>query len=281
MNKRFRLFGAIIIFWAGVSLLIFYIVSQPKNLKVFYLNIGQGDSAYVRSPDGTDMIIDGGPSNIVLSELGAVMPWYDKKIDVMVITNPDKDHIAGLIDVLDRFEVKVVIEPGTTNDTATYKTLEQKIKEEGATHLLAYEGLDIKLGEEANFEFLFPDRDVSMWERNDGSAVGILNYGETSFLFMGDSTILTEALILEKNSEKISNVNVLKAGHHGSKTSTGSAFLEVVSPDFVIISAGENNSYGHPSPETIERINEVGSAILTTYEGRVEIESDGNNIFIK
>ena len=75
----------------------------------------------------------------------------------MVITNPDKDHIAGLIDVLERFEVKGVIEPGTTNDTATYKTLEQKIKEEGATHLLAYEGLDIKLGEETNFEFLFPD----------------------------------------------------------------------------------------------------------------------------
>lgn len=281
MNKKFRLLGAILIFWIGISFLIFYFINKPKNLEVSYLNIGQGDSAYIRSPSGEDMVIDGGPSNIVLSELGSVMPWYDKKIDVMVITNPDKDHIAGLIDILDRFEVGVVIEPGTTNDTATYKTLEQKIKEEGAHHLLAYDGLDMYLGEETSFKILFPDRDVSSWERNDGSAVGLLTYGENKFLFMGDATILTEALILEKNSEKISNVDVLKAGHHGSKTSTGSAFLEIVSPDFVIISAGKENSYGHPSPETIDRINEVGSAILATYEGRVEIESDGNNIFIK
>lgn len=269
------------IFWIGVSILIFYFSNQPKNLKIYYLNVGQGDSAYIRSPDGFDMIIDGGPSNIVLSELGSVMPFYDKKIDLMLITNPDKDHIAGLIDVLDRFEVSVVIEPGTTNDTATFKVLEQKIKEEGAQHLLAYEGLDMYLGEETSFKILFPDRDVSSWERNDGSAVGLLTYGENKFLFMGDGTILTESLVLEKHKEEISDIDILKAGHHGSKTSTGEALLSVAKPDFVIISAGKENSYGHPSGETLDRIKKVGSAILATYEGRVKVESDGTNVYIK
>lgn len=281
MNKKFRLLGAIIIFWIGVSILIFYFLNQPKNLKIFYLNVGQGDSAYIRSPDGFDMIIDGGPSNIVLSELGSVMPFYDKKIDLMLITNPDKDHIAGLIDVLDRFEVSVVIEPGTTNDTATFKVLEQKIKEEGAQHLLAYDGLEIFLGEETSFQILFPDRDVSSWERNDGSAVGLLTHGDNKFLFMGDATVLTESLVLEKHKEEISDIDILKAGHHGSKTSTGEALLNVTKPDFVIISAGKENSYGHPSGETLDRIKKVGSAILATYEGRIKVESDGDNIYIK
>lgn len=281
MNKRSRFLIGLALFFVGIILVVFYFLNKPKNLEIYFLNVGQGDAAYIRSPSGEDMLIDGGPSNIVLSELGSVMPWYDKKIDIVLATNPDKDHIAGLIDVLDRFEVGVVIEPGTTNDTATFKTLEQKIKEEGAEHLLAYDGLSINLGQETSFDFLFPDRDVSSWDRNDGSAIGLLNYGENKFLFMGDATILSEALVLEDYLEKISNINVLKAGHHGSKTSSGETFLEVTSPEYVIISASKENSYGHPSPETIKRIQKTGSGILATYEGRINIESDGKNIFIK
>ena len=253
-------------------------------LRVVALNIGQGDSFYVEAPNGKQMIIDGGPDKKILSELSAVMPYGDDSIDVLMITNPDKDHMAGFLDVMEKYKVGMVLEPGTVNDSMIYKNIEKMIAEKNIPDLVARKGMKVILDKEKNvyFEVIFPDRDVHNWTTNDGSIVGKIFYGNTSFMMTGDATIKTEGVILANNSDKYLKSDVLKAGHHGSRTSSGEAFVSVVRPSMAMISAGVNNSYGHPHQETLDTLNKFGVKILGTYDvGRFEIDSDGQKVWQK
>lgn len=249
---------------------------ESAILTVAYLDIGQGDAIYIEAPNGRQMVIDGGPKETLMSELPAVMPFGDKTIDVMMVTNPDLDHYSGFIPLLEQYDVATVVEPGTHNDFGMYATLEQKIRDEGAEHVLARSGQRIILDQEKNvyFEILFPDRNVSSWDSNDGSIVGRLVYGESSFLFTGDSTLLTEGIVLANND--ISGINVLKVGHHGSKTSTGVPLLREASPEYAVISAGAGNRYGHPTKLVLDRLASFGVKTLTTIdEGTIVFQTDG------
>ncbi len=285
MNKSLL---AIFSFLVFVNLIVWGQVysALPKvssnELVVAYLDVGQGDAIYVQSPNGNQMIIDGGPNNALMGALPDVVPFGDKSIDVIVITNPDADHMSGFVPLLEEYDVSAVVEPGTYSDTTLYKELVKSITNENSEHILARSGMKIILDEEKNiyFEILFPDRDVSDWERNDGSIVGRLVYNQNSFLFMGDATTLTEGLIV--SGHDISDTDVLKIGHHGSKTSTGIALLRESRPEIGIISVGEDNRYGHPHKEVLERLNTYEIPYLeTSTSGTIVLVSDGEKIVRK
>lgn len=248
-------------------------------LTVAFLDVGQGDAIYIEAPNGRQMVIDGGPKETLMTALPEVMPFGDKSIDVMMVTNPDLDHYSGFIPLLDQYRVSAVVEPGTHNDFGMYATLEQKIRDEGAEHLLARSGQRIILDQEKNvyFEILFPDRNVSSWDSNDGSIVGRLVYGDSAFLFTGDSTLLTEGIVLANND--ISGIDVLKVGHHGSKTSTGVPLLRETDPEYAVISVGAGNRYGHPTKLVLDRLASFGVETLTTMnEGTIIFETDGQSL---
>ncbi|KKW12895.1 MAG: Competence protein ComEC [Parcubacteria group bacterium GW2011_GWA2_49_9] len=267
-----------------VTVLIWYaVVAEDKGgkLTVAFLNIGQGDAIFIESPTGVQLMIDGGPGSIVLRELGKVMPFYDRSIDMLMISNPDKDHMAGFLDVLDAYKVASVIEPGTVGASAEYKTLEEKIQKEKAVKITALRGQRIELGGGAYFEVLFPDRDVPGLATNDGSLVGRLVYGNTSVMFTGDAPQNIEGY-LDSLDGKSLHSDVLKVGHHGSRTSTSQEFVGYVSPTYAVISAGTDNSYGHPHQETLDTLTQFGVQTLRTdMSGRIVMESDGETIWIK
>lgn len=257
------------------------LVSAQGLLKVDFLDIGQGDAIYVEAPNGHQMIIDGGPKDTLTKVLPEFMPFSDKSVDVIVITNPDADHMSGFIPLLKQYDVGSVIEPGTLSDTKTYKELEDLIEKENCPHIIARKGMYIVLDKENKiyFEVLFPDQNVSKWKRNDGSIVGKIVYGDTSIMMMGDATIRTEGIILSHNDKNKLKSTILKLGHHGSKTSTGLSWLKAVSPNLAIISAGKNNRYGHPHQEVLDRLIGLAIPYLRTYqEGTIQIISDGKNI---
>lgn len=259
----------------------YFLVGYRNNsniLTVAYLDIGQGDSIYIEAPNGKQMLIDGGPGPIVLSKLGDVMPFGDRSIDLVLATHTDADHIGGLPVVLDKYEVGQIIENGADNTTKTYKNLEDKIKDKNIKKLVAHRGMKIILDKEHDiyFDILFPDRDVSSLDSNDGSIVGKLVYGSESFMFTGDATKYTESLIMNNENKETLHSQVLKIGHHGSKHSSSESWLKAISPEAVIISAGLKNRYGHPHQDVIDRLNNLNIPYLGTYQkGTIIFKTDG------
>lgn len=241
-----------------------------------FLDIGQGDAIYIQAPNGRQMVVDGGPKETLMARIPEHMTFSDKTIDILVVTNPDLDHYSGFLPLLDMYEIGAVVEPGTTNDFGMYRELQDKIEKENVPHILAKKGQRIILDAEKNvyFEILFPDRNVSSWDPNDGSIIGMLVYGDTSFLLTGDATALAEGIVVAGSD--VSDVDVLKIAHHGSKTSSGLPLLREASPDLAVISAGKDNRYGHPAKMIIDRLRSLGIPYLVTHEeGGIVCTSDG------
>jgi competence protein ComEC len=272
MNSFERFKRSWVVFLFGILLLancfVWYIFStlQPTDhVTIAFLNIGQGDAIYIESPTHNQMIIDGGPPRTILGELRKVMPFYDRDIDTLLVSNPDKDHIAGFINVLENYTVHQVIEPGTLKDTDIYKKLEQDIIAEPAQRILARRGMVFDLGSGALLTILYPDKDVSDQSPNEGSIIARLTYGSTSVMFTGDAPNKTEEYELGLDGDNVRS-DILKAGHHGSKTSADENFIKAVNPKWAIISAGFHNQYGHPNKETTELFNKLHVPYLITYE---------------
>ncbi|MCX6757801.1 MAG: MBL fold metallo-hydrolase [Candidatus Nomurabacteria bacterium] len=243
------------------------------------LDIGQGDGLFIESPSGVQMLVDGGPIHSILAPLSKVMPLYDKHIDAIMITNPDADHIGGFIDILKNYDVDYIIEPGTFNPSKTYATVEQLVLEKHVKKIIARRGMKLNLGAGAYINILFPDRDVSTWSPNDGSIVARLSYGNNSVMLTGDATQKTEGIILGENhgeSARLLKSTILKVGHHGSRTSSSSAFVQAVAPTYAVISDGRDNKYGHPHQETLNTLNSFNIKILRTdLLGTIIFKGDG------
>jgi len=254
---------------------------RDGKLIVAFLDVGQGDAIFIESPTGTQMLIDGGPDKSVLRQLGKIMPFYDRTIDMLMTTNPDKDHFAGFLDVLRSYKVGAVMEPGTVGAAAEYAALEKLIEERGVKKLLARRGQKIQLGGGAILEIFFPDRDVSGLNTNEGSVVAKLSYGATSFLLTGDTTRAVEGYLAQLDGARL-DVDVLKVGHHGSDTSTSDSLLGFVSPAFAVISAGKDNRYGHPNKEVLARLARFEVPMLGTYaRGAIVFVSDGETVRLR
>ncbi len=262
--KRWRwILLGVFIFMVGILVYALWRESPNQTLVVSFLDIGQGDAILIEAPNGNQMLIDGGPNKSVLRGLGRHLPWYDRFIDVVVATHPDADHVGGLPFVLERFKVGAVLEPGVSSDTATYTWFEREIREQNISRVLARRGMKVVLDDDVTFTILYPDRDTVGMETNEASVIGELEYGSTSFLLTGDASAKIENALVYQDSSRL-QATVLKAGHHGSKTSTSQSFLDQVTPQYVVISAGVDNRYGHPHQEVVSRLQGAGAAILST-----------------
>ena len=270
------LFLICIVLWSVVAR-----ESRSGKLTFVVLDVGQGDALFIESPTGTQVVVDGGPNNKLMKEISAVLPWYDRHIDMMVVTNPDRDHYEGFIPFLDKYKTDVVLKSGTDKESDLYKLLEQKMISKNVPIISARRGQVILIGGGAYFQVLFPDRDVSGLSSNDGSIVMRLVYGDTSIILQGDSIIKIEDYLISLGVDNLKST-ILKIGHHGSRTSTGEEYVEAVSPKWAVISAGKDNSYGHPHKEVVDTLNKMKIPILATCTiGRITFESDGKEFVLK
>jgi len=263
---------------------VWYFVFQNEReqlLTVAFLDVGQGDAVFIEAPNGNQMLIDGGRNRSVLRELSRVMSFYDRSIDVVLATHPDEDHVGGLPDVLKRFNVEFFFEPGVIHDTNTYKELLRIVSVKDIKHILARRGMKIDLGDGVVVDILFPDRDVSNIESNAGSVVLRIRYGETEVMLTGDSPQAIEKYLVSLDGARLQS-DVLKVGHHGSKTSSADIFLAAVLPSFAVVSAGRDNRYGHPHTEVLEALTEVNARVLSTYKDETIIfTSNGETVRVK
>ncbi len=255
--------------------------SNGSYMKVVFLDVGQGDAVYIEAPNGKQVLIDGGPNASLISSLSGVMPFADRSIDMIIATHPDMDHIGGFPVLLDNYKVSNIIENGGTSTSEVYAELEEKILKNNVNKIIAKRGMHIVLDDKKNIylDILFPDRDAKDLESNDGSIVGKLVYGENSFLFTGDASLYTENQIEWNEKDTTLDSDVLKLGHHGAKTSSSLLWLEKVTPEVAIISAGKNNKYGHPSEEVIDRLDTLKIPYLNTANiGNIIFKSDGKKL---
>jgi competence protein ComEC len=256
----------------------FSFASIPQGfMTVVFLDVGQGDAIYIEAPNGVQFIVDGGPINGgLLPQLGEVMPYYDRTIDGIMVTNPDTDHYAGFLDVLPRYQIGAVFEPGTHSDTSTYASFERMIEEKRISKTVAKKGQRIFLDKKDGvyLDIIFPDRDVSNWVINDGSVIARLVYGSTSVMLQGDAPRKIEEYLVNQGEDV--KAQILKVGHHGSKTSSSDKYVTAVDPDLAVISLGKNNRYGFPHKETVDTFAKESVPILRTdLEGQITFVSNG------
>lgn len=248
---------------------------DPEQLCVAFLDVGQGDAIFIQSPAGAQMLIDGGRDSAVLQRLGRVMGVRDRTLDYLVATHPDLDHISGLVDVLDRYEVAQVVRTESESDTDAYRAVRERIASEEAAVTYARRGQQFDLGGGVVATVLFPDRETSGMESNTASIVLHLTFGSHSFLLTGDAPKSIEEYLVLTEGEALQST-VLKVGHHGSRTSTSELFLDHVRPTHAVISAGADNRYGHPHTEVTDALFNAGAVTWNTAtDGTVIFQSDG------
>jgi competence protein ComEC len=287
-NIKFVLFGLGILFFFNVlAWIVVFDLAKPQFLEVIFFDVGQGDAIFIETPQRHQFLIDGGPSSAILEKLGKEMLFWDRSIDLVILTHPEKDHLIGLIEVLKRYKIENILWTGVLRDIPEFKEWQKLIKEEKAKVKIAQAGQKIIFSSRSDFvdkyvDILHPFENLDGQEfknSNNTSIISKLNFNEISFLFTGDAYESVEKKLLEKETELRSDV--LKVGHHGSKTSTCEEFLEIVSPEIAIIQVGENK-YGHPHPEVLERLKKFGTKILRTDEdGDIKIISDGEKILME
>lgn len=270
---------AAIVIWAAAF-------SQPKadsgNLKVYFFDVGQGDSEYIKTPGGGDILIDGGPDDSVLADLGKVMSPGDRKIDLVILTHPHADHLTGLIEVIKRYEVGEIWETGVEYPSSAYDTWKSEIKNLNITDKF------VKAGEEKDFDNLqikfkilsplspFQNRKID--NINNASIVNRLEDGSFSVLFMGDA----EKEVQLQIKQSLSKATVLKVGHHGSENGTAEDMLKIVRPAIAVIEVGRGNTYGHPAKSVIEMLKNYAATIYRTDQnGTVEVDYDGTDYKVK
>lgn len=251
-------------------------VPKDSQLMISYMDVGQGDAAYIKV-NGNDILIDAGPrsnSKELLEQLKA------KNIDdfeLVIATHPHEDHIGGMVDVFKEYEVKAFYSPKITHTTKTYENLVKAVKDEGLKTKELKGGMVIDLGEGAKFEVFTPQKS-EYEELNDYSPIMKLSFGDTSYLFTGDAEKLAEEEALAKYKTSLDS-DVIKFGHHGSSSSSSNAFIEAVSPKYGIISCAKDNKYGHPHRETLDIIKKYNiKTFRTDTDGEIILTSDGKSI---
>lgn len=267
----------------GISLILWVIALRYEagKLNFHVLYVGQGDALLIESPTGIQVLIDAGPGNSILREASKILPFYDRHVDMIILTHPDRDHYEGFISFLKKYKTDVLLHPGTKNDSSGYSEFENIILNKKIPTVLARRGQIVDLGGGAYLKIFFPDRDVSGIAINDSSIVMKLVYGDTSVLLQGDSPEKIESYLLSLGRDDLDS-DILKVGHHGSKTSSIVDYVSAVSPEFVVISSGKNNSYGHPHKEVLDVFKELSIPAYNTCDnGPITMESDGKNFILK
>ena len=292
--KKGFLIGALF----GLILLFVYIYSQPDGkLHLVFCDVGQGDAIFIKTPDNHDLLIDGGPNERVLQCLGDNMPFYDRTIDMVVLTHPQKDHLQGLLSVIDRYSIKYFVSVPVGNTSQGFSELKKKIEAKGIPVKNLYQGDNFSMGE-VKFNVLWPEREWTneklgnniLLAGNSSNVLGIsaesadlnsfsivlyLNYRQFDTLLTGDSDSKIQPEIIR--TAKIPDVEILKFPHHGSKTGITREFLEEIRPELTIISVGKN-PWGHPTKEALAQLEAIKSQVARTDQrGEIEVISDGKS----
>ncbi|OGN01449.1 MAG: hypothetical protein A3I26_00985 [Candidatus Yanofskybacteria bacterium RIFCSPLOWO2_02_FULL_43_10] len=258
-------------------------IAGQKNglLKIYFFDIGQGDAIFIETPNGNQVLIDGGPDNKVLQELAQVMPFYDREIDVVVLTHPHADHVAGLIEVLERYEVKNIVQAKEDYNSPVVPVWQDAVKNEKANEIEAIAGKTIELGNDVVLKIIYPKESLegqTVKNPNNSSVVMMLDYKNTEIFLVGDIEAKAEKELLNDDID----ADILKVGHHGSKTSTTVNFLEKISPQVAFIQVGAKNRYSHPSLEVTQRLEGFGIRYhRTDLDGHMEVITDGETFQVK
>lgn len=273
------LFGLNVFAWVAV-----YELAQPQFLEVNFFDVGQGDAIFIVTPQRHQILIDGGPGPAILEKLAKEMPFYDRSIDLIILTHPEADHLTGLIEVLKNYKVDFILWTAVARDTFQWREWQKLIesqREKGAQLLIARPGQKI-IASRTVLDILFPLENLEgqiFSDSNDTSIMAKLVFGENSFLFTGDILKSGEGRLIRAGADI--NSDVLKVAHHGSKTSSADEFIEKVSPEIAVISVGKDNRYGHPHQEILETLDKYGITVLRTdRDGDIKIISNGNNLKI-
>jgi len=257
---------------------VFWIEAYSGKLLFIAFDVGQGDGLFIQTDNGNQVLIDGGPSTRILDKLGKVMPFWDRSIDLLILTHPHADHLDGLLEVLKRYNVDMVLETKVNHTIPEYAEWHNLLKKKDVKVVTAKTGQRVRLSGSVYLDILTPFKSFegqSPKNIHDSMIVSKLVYGSTTILLMGDAEKSIEYYLLYEFPEFL-NSDLLKVGHHGSKTSTSEEFLKAVSPELMIISVGKKNRYGHPHQGVIETINKFDVNILRTdIEGDIRLLSDG------
>lgn len=258
--------------------------TDPAQLAVYFLDVGQGDSALVKIPNGDTpfhLLIDTGEYAYADGLTETLQALGVERIDALVCTHQHNDHMGCMARIVQRFEIGAVYLPklpeAIVPTTSAYEALLRAIQKKGLRATALERGAQIDCPESVTLEVLAPEPDADWEDLNNFSGVLRLRFGDTAFLFTGDAEQASEKVILQSGAEL--SADVLKCGHHGSRTSTGKAFLAAVSPDYAVISCGENNEYGHPHEQVLKRLDTLGAQVFRTdLDGTILAARDGVNV---
>jgi competence protein ComEC len=287
MNKRFIFFILILIFTLGIGVYDYSRFYDGK-LHLIFCNVGQGDAIFIRTPKGDDILIDGGPDDSVLNCLSNHMPFWDKDIEVMVLTHPHADHLTGLIYVLERYEVMHYFTEKVESSSKIYKRLQDSLAAKNITANYTFSGDRIDFADKTTFLTIWPnkeyvinqelqdsansEKDSSSLDLNGFSVISKLSFGNFHALLTGDAGVKTE----ESIGKFVGKVDVLKVPHHGSKTGMSDLFLSEISPKLAVISVAAKNRYGHPSSEMLTLLKKhLIKTLRTDIDGEIEVVSNG------
>jgi len=252
-------------------------------LEVIFFDVGQGDAIFIETPRGQQILIDGGPDKTILEKISREMPFYDKKIDLVILTHPDADHLTGLISILEHYQIGHIISSGLEKDTATYDRWRDLIEDKNIPLTLAQSGQKIIFQEDLFLEILWPDQSLINSfsnKANNVSVVGRLIYGQTEFLLTGDIEKKVESYLIDHLPVEKLESDIFKASHHGSKTSNSQNFLKIIDPEAAIISVGADNRFKHPDSVVLDRLSDT-RLFRTDQNGNIKFLTDGNVVEIK
>lgn len=278
-SKKLKIFLIVsgLFFLLGCILLYQNITYNDKKLHVVICDVGQGDAIFIRTSSGSDILIDGGPDDSVLNCLGKHMPFWDRTIEIAILTHPDADHVTGFIDVIKRYRLRSFYTSKITTKTAVYaqflKTLENyKIKQN-----YIWQGDKFTFKDDLTMETLWP---TEAWEdltTNSFSVAELLTYKNFKVLLTGD----LDAEQMGEIDNLAGQINFLKIPHHGSRFGLTAEIVDILSPDMAAISVGKN-SYGHPAPSILELLKSANVKTLRTDQnGDIEIVSDGERWVVR
>jgi len=241
---------------------------QPDGkLHVYFLDVGQGDSILLVSPSGKQILIDGGSNMSALEHLGKYMPFFDRTIELLVLSHPDSDHITALPEILQRYHVEQILLTGIQHGAGRYQALLHHLAEQGTRVIFSDPSQDIDIGDGLVLDVIWPPASVfgtHPKKANDTSIVIRALFGKESILLTGDIEEKAEKAILASGVDVHSTI--LKSPHHGSKSSSSTGFLLAVRPQLAIISVGKDNSFGHPHQEVLDRYAQMGITVRNTIE---------------
>jgi len=251
--------------------------AATKTMKVYFINVGQGDATYIKMPGGEDVLIDGGRQGQGDEVVAFLKSKKVDDIEIMIATHPDADHIGGLDEVLKAYKVETIYAPKVSHTTEAYKNFLKAVKNEKRTIKTAKAGVKLAV-KGVTAKFVGPVKDYEKSDLNNWSAVLHITYNKNKFLFTGDAEKASEADMVK--AKQTLQADVIKVGHHGAKTSSNTDFLKVVKPKYAVISVGKN-SYGHPTKDVLNRFKGVKASVYRTDKnGNVSISSTGTKITV-